>query len=115
VAIGRKKMPTIYLTLANKSKALLLVQIEPEGADFWLRPGEEFDLEAQAKKEDGRMEVHHCDCYVAVFPATADVGYISVMQKGVELECGHQRPAGWPEEPIQRPQTTTGSYAPDRV
>jgi hypothetical protein len=104
-------MPTLYLTLANKSKAPLLVQIEPEGADFWLRPGEEFDLQAEAKKEDSRMEVQHCEGYVAVFPSQ-DVGYISVYQKGGELECGHQRPAGWPEEPIQPPQPTPGAALP---
>jgi hypothetical protein len=107
-------MPTIHLTITNRSKAPLLVQIEPEGADFWLRQGEEFDLQAEAKKEDGRMEVQHCDGYLAVFPSR-DVGYISVYQKGVELECGHQRPAGWPEAPIQPPQTTSGSSAPLRV
>ncbi len=98
-------MPTIRLTLANNSKAPLIVQIEPEGADFWLRQGEEFELQAEAKKEDGRFEVQHCDGYIAVYPSR-DVSYISVYQNGVELECGHQRPAGWPEEPIQSVQRT---------
>jgi len=72
-----------------------MVQIEPEGADFWLFPDEEFELRAHAKKEDGRFEVQHCDGYIAVYPST-DVGYISVFKKEVELECGHQRPPNWP-------------------
>jgi hypothetical protein len=101
-------MPTIYLPIANNSKAPLMVQIEPEGADFWLQPSEEFDLRAEAKEEDGRMEVQHCGGYIAVFPSRG-VGYISVYQKGIEVECGHQRPAGWPEEPIQPPVPTRGN------
>lgn len=88
-------MPTIRLTLANASKSLLMVQIEPEGADFWLLSGEEFDLRADSEKEDGRFEVQHCDGYVAVY-GTTGVGYISVFKKEVELACGHQRPPHWP-------------------
>ena len=85
----------IHLTLANGSKSPLMVQIEPEGADFWLLPDEEFVLRAEAKNADGRFELQHCDAYITVYPS-AGVGYISVFQKEAEVECGHQRPPNWP-------------------
>jgi len=85
-------MPTIHLTLANRSKVPLMIQIEPEGADYWLLPDEEFNLQAEAKKSDGKLEVEHCDGYIAVYPSR-DVGYISVFQGGAEVECGHKRPS----------------------
>ena len=88
-------MRTIYLTLANSSKNPLMVQIEPEGADFWLLPDQEFELRADAERDNGHFEVQHCDGYAAVYPSR-DVGYISVFQNGVEVECGHHRPAHWP-------------------
>jgi hypothetical protein len=84
-------MPVIRLTLINRAKAPLMIQIEPEGADFWLLADEEFELRADAKAEDGRFEVAHHPEYVAVYPSR-DVGYVSVFQNGVELECGHNRP-----------------------
>ncbi len=46
-----------------------MVQIEPEGADFWLLPDEEFNLRAEAEKDNGQFEVQHCHGYVAVFPS----------------------------------------------
>ncbi len=88
-------MSTIYLTLANSSKNPLMVQIEPEGADFWLLPNQEFELRADSERDDGHFEVQHCDGYVAVYPSR-NVGYISVFQNGAEVECGHQRPATRP-------------------
>ena len=84
-------MHTIHLTLANGAKHPLMVQIEPEGADFWLLPNQEFVLRAEAKKEGGHFEVRHHEGYIAVYPS-AEVGHISVFQNEVELECGHQRP-----------------------
>jgi hypothetical protein len=88
-------MRKIYLTLANGSKNRLMVQIEPEGADFWLLPDHQFELRADAEEDDGHFEVQHCDRYLAVYPSR-NVGYISVFQNGAEVECGHQRPANWP-------------------
>ena len=88
-------MCKIYLTLANSSKNPLMVQIEPEGADFWLLPDQEFELRADAERDGGHFEVQHCDGYIAVY-ASRNVGYISVFQNGVEVECGHHRPANWP-------------------
>ncbi len=76
-------MLTIRLTLANSSKERLMVQIEPEGADFWLLPNEEFNLRAEAESEDGRFEVQHCDGYIAVYPL-AGVRYISVFKQETE-------------------------------
>ena len=96
-AVGepRRSMSKIYLTLENSSKNPLMVQIEPEGADFWLLPKQEFELQADSDADQGHFEVQHCDGYIAVYPSR-DVGYISVFQNGVEVECGHQRPANCP-------------------
>jgi hypothetical protein len=88
-------MPKIYLTLANSSKERLMVQIEPEGADFWLLSNEEFELRAEAESGNGRFEVQYRDGCIAVYPS-AGVGYISVFKKETELECGHNRPANSP-------------------
>jgi hypothetical protein len=72
-----------------------MVQIEPEGADFWLLPNQEFELRADSESDDGHFEVQHCDGYVAVY-SSRNVGYISVFQNGAEVECGRQRPATQP-------------------
>jgi len=88
-------MSAIHLTLANRSKNPLMVQIEPEGADFWLLPNQEFEVRADSETHDGHFEVQHCDGYVAVYPSRS-VGCISVFQNGAEVECGHQRPATRP-------------------
>ena len=70
-----------------------MVQIEPEGADFWLLLDQEFELRADSEKDDGHFVVEHCDGYIAVYPSRGDVGYISVFRERAEVECGYQRPA----------------------
>ena len=72
-------MTKIYLALENNSKRPLMVQIEPEGADYWLLPKQEFELQAESDADQGHFEVRHCDGYIAVYPSR-DVGYISVFR-----------------------------------
>ena len=83
-------MPAIVLTLANSSGNLLMLMIEPEGADYWLSPGEEVELRAGSKKKGGRFVVQYCDDHIAILPW--DVRSITVFQDGAKLKCGHKRP-----------------------
>lgn len=87
-------MKTLRLTIENRQKKLMLVFIEPEAMDFWLRPEEECQLVAEKQNEEALFEIWYTDEGVTVFPCNG-CGSISVYQKGLELGCGHQRPNNW--------------------
>jgi hypothetical protein len=91
----RQKMKYVRLTIENKRKTPMLVFVEPEAFDFWLAAGEAFDLMAEKEDDQAHFEIQQTDEGITAFPSRG-CGAISVMQAGVELECGHQRPKGWP-------------------
>ena len=86
-------MKTVRLTLENKRDVAMLVFVEPEAIDIWLQPGEVCEVVAPKEKEEAHFELQHTDEGVTIFPS-AGCGSISVFQKEVQLECGHQRPNG---------------------
>jgi hypothetical protein len=79
------------LSILNRSAGLRLLCVEPEGADYWMLPGQEFLLRAEVEAEDGRFELWDNGSSLQVFPSR-NMGYISVFADGQELQCGHQRP-----------------------
>jgi hypothetical protein len=80
------------MIITNRSKKPRLIQIEPEGADFWVLPEQTFELRANTTTDDARFELWDGDHGLSVFPSDG-MGYISVFHDGQELECGHQRPS----------------------
>ena len=67
------------------------MMLEPWGEDYWIQPGEEFDVVAEsADTAFHYVVVDHPD-YVAVY-AEGRCESVSVFQKGQRLKCGHQKP-----------------------
>lgn len=77
--------------IANTSNELLLLVTEPEGQDFWLRPGETVELRADVETESDHFELTEEDQEITVWPS-AGMGRISVWLHGRPLQVGHQRP-----------------------
>lgn len=73
----------------------MLVFAELEAQDYWLQPGESFTLEAEVEASDDDFIIEKNEDGITVWPSVG-MGYISVFQDRQLLECGHQRPAGWP-------------------
>ncbi len=82
------------MTVTNTTEGDRLLFIEPEAADFWLHPGETFQLVAEAETEDSHFEVHDTSEGLTVFPSR-HMSDIIVHCDGQLLSCGHQRPACW--------------------
>ncbi len=89
------QMKSLRLVIENKRKTTILVFIEPEAFDFWLKAGEVCELVAEKNDEQAHFEIQQTEEGVTAFPA-GNCGPIAVFQGGIELECGHQRPEGWP-------------------
>jgi hypothetical protein len=77
--------------MTNTSNGLLLLVTEPEGQDFWLRPGETVELRADVESEADDFELTEGDQEISVWPS-AGMGCIGVWLHGQPLHCGHQRP-----------------------
>ena len=69
----------------------MLLSTEPEGQDFWLRPGESFELRADIESELDDFELVENAHGISAWPSRG-MGYISAWGNGKLLECGHQRP-----------------------
>ena len=80
--------------ITNTGTHLMLVCTEPEGQDYWLRPGESLELRADIASGDEDFEISTHDQGLTAYPTT-DMGYISAWSDGKELPCGHQRPIGF--------------------
>jgi hypothetical protein len=85
-------MKTLRLTIENKKENPILVFIEPEAMDYWLQSKETCELVAEKKGEEAHFEIQYTNEGITVFPSR-DCGFISVFQKGIQLECGYQRPS----------------------
>lgn len=81
-------------TFENQSERLMMVFIEPEAQDYWLRPTEQLEIRAESTSSDSAFEIWLHEDGVVIFPSS-DTGYISVWQEELELTCGHQRPNSW--------------------
>lgn len=83
-------------TVDNRGDRLLMIFTEPEGQDYWLKPGDKFEVRAPITSADAMFEIALHDDGVIVYPSH-DMGYVSVWCNDIELDVGHQRPAGWGE------------------
>jgi hypothetical protein len=86
--------------IRNGSNKPLLIYVEPEAWDFWIRPGEECELRAEVTAAHANFELVTFEdgelICVSVYPPL-EMGDISLWGNGVKLELAHQRPDGWPE------------------
>lgn len=84
----------VKMIVTNETEGDRLLFIEPEAADFWLRPGETFELGAEATAEDSHFEIHDTSDGLTVYPSR-HMSDIIVYCDGQVLSCGHQRPGSW--------------------
>ncbi len=77
------------MTIENRHKNPRVLYVEPEGGDFWLLPGQTFELRAETPAKNERFELWDNGDSLQVFFGNS---YISVFCDGRELQCGHQRP-----------------------
>jgi hypothetical protein len=83
-------------TIDNRSDRRMMVFTEPEAQDYWLSPGEQLEIRAPVSRADVVFELSLHEDGIIVWPPHK-MGYISAWQSDTELECGHQRPEGWPQ------------------
>jgi hypothetical protein len=77
--------------VTNAGQSLMLLSTEPEGQDFWLRPGESLEMRAEVKSELGDFELVEEPEGLSAYPSEG-MGYISVWANDTLLQCGYQRP-----------------------
>ena len=80
------------MIITNRAEVPRPIYVEPEGADYWMLPGQTLELRAEDMVDpNGQFEIwDNGDC-LQVWPSTG-MGLISVFAEGRALECGHQRP-----------------------
>ena len=79
------------ISITNLSKKPRSLYVEPEGTDFWMLPGQTFELRAEVADELAQFELCDNGDGLQVYPSRG-MDYISVFCDGQELESGHQRP-----------------------
>jgi hypothetical protein len=79
------------MTITNRTKKPRSLQVEPEGADFWVLPEQTFELRADTTTDDAHFELLESEDGLQIYPSDG-MGSISVFHESQELECGHQRP-----------------------
>jgi hypothetical protein len=82
--------------VTNETGRLMLLVMEMEGWDCWLRPGESVEIRAEVRSPAADFVLAEEPDGVTVWP-DLDMGVIKVWQGDREVEIGHQRPAGWPD------------------
>jgi hypothetical protein len=88
-------------TLTNRTDRLLLILVERkamqgESRDYWLRPDEELEVRAEIPTDEDHFHLEDIPEGILV-GYFGDMEYITVWQGDRELDCGYQRPDGWPE------------------
>ena len=79
------------IAYSNETDGMLGLVIEPWANDYWLAPGDRFEIEAP--EPDVWFEVaHHKDLVLLWVNGPAGTNHPSIRSQGVELECAHQRP-----------------------
>ncbi len=79
------------MNIENRSKKPFVIFVEPWGIDFWIKPGETFQV--RAIDVIGDLDYHcvyHSDEEVAIYISGAND--FAVLQDGVVLDHGHQSP-----------------------
>jgi hypothetical protein len=88
-------------TITNETDHRMLVLVEQkamkgEAQDYWLRPAE--TLELRAEDPTGEDNFHFKEIPEGVIVGyVGDLGLITAWQAERKLDCGYQRPDGWPE------------------
>lgn len=82
-------------TVTNDGDRLMLLFVEMEGWDCWLRPGESVELRADVEFDQDDFDFADCQHGMVVYPSNG-MGMITVHQGNKELDCAHQRPDWWP-------------------
>lgn len=87
------------LPVRNAGDHALCLFIEPYGEDYWLNPGDRFTI-LPPEGIDARFDVTVTPELLSVWIYQGDddrqavADYKITDEHGVELACGHQRPAG---------------------
>ena len=77
--------------IENSTGAMFPLYLEPWGMDYWLAPGEVFDIVPQNAGDDYYLHIISHPDGVQVYVEGS--GEAVVCCDGIELQCGHQRPA----------------------
>jgi hypothetical protein len=78
--------------VTNTSDRLMLIFIEPEGQDYWLRPNEVAEIRAEIKGPDNDFVLRQNEDGLTVWPSPG-MGIVTIWAQDVELQCGYQRPS----------------------
>lgn len=87
--------PVPQASVLNSTDALLLVQIEPWGEDYWVQPGDRCDVVGESGSPDGQFIVDVHEASVAVW-SEGGIHSFEVRIGNEVVNCGHNRPEGWP-------------------
>ena len=82
-------MPIRPTKFENKTNAMFSLYLEPWGSDFWLAPGEIFEVVPQNDSPDYHLHIINYADGVQVY--VEGRGDAIVCCNGKELQCGHQR------------------------
>ena len=77
--------------VSNDTDRLMLVFVELEGWDCWLRPGESIELQAEVESADADFEFTDNPDGITVWPSLG-MWRITAWQGDREIACGYQRP-----------------------
>jgi len=79
------------MKISNDGKSPKSLYVEPEGADFWILPGQTFELRADVEDGNAHFEILYNDKALQIYPSNR-MGHISVFSDDKQLECAFQRP-----------------------
>lgn len=79
------------LGVSNRSKRAFIVWAEPYCEDYTLLPGESLEILARDELEQPWFHLDQRGDCVQVWIEVGSSDY-DVVQNGIRLECGHQRP-----------------------
>lgn len=80
------------IIFTNRSRVDRCIWIEPECFDYWVLPGQTFEVKAMPPGETSVFEVElPASGEMVIFPAS-ETRYIAVFCEGLELPIGYQRP-----------------------
>jgi hypothetical protein len=82
------------LKVINSRSSPFTVWVEPWGEDFTLLPEEDLTVFAKSPAKEPCFALVQLESGVQVYVEGQDIVDFSVIQDGIELECGHNRNQG---------------------
>jgi len=79
------------ISFSNNSSKILCLMNEPWGEDYWIAPGETFDLIPEPSDAACRFGVSYNGSCVSMY-AEGNITFVSYYQNKTLLDCGHNRP-----------------------